>query len=216
MATPTLVQARVTYAAFEYGRTWDGIVLDRARLAASAEALYRALRQWGIAPSGVKANQPANAAGPLVTFEIGAGKYKVVLSASGLSVFVQWVDWAQAPHVEGMVQACLDAISGVAASVSAQSAAIAVQAIPDSLAGGDITIALAPPAALAAGGVTCFGMALYTDDGRHFLVDRSSVNPGGLYFRIGHEFGSDVGIKQILEALRTDQAWLTGLYHLEF
>ncbi len=213
--SPEPIKAHVTYTAFDYRCFLEGIVFDREQLGRAAAALYTALRRWGARPADVKSKVPASAAEPLVAIEMAAGKYTVELSSSGLRVMIQWVDWGQAVLIQEVIQACLSAIAVLPAPIQRQSAVIAIQVVPDSDQGIKVTLPLASPAVLAAGGVNCFGMAIYTDDGRSFVVDRSSVNSSGLYLRIGHDFSAEADPKAICAALRADEVWLAGLYRLE-
>jgi len=60
----------------------------------------------------------------------------------------------------------------------------------------------------------CYGFILHTTRGL-FLVDKSVVNPNGLFMRIEHRFDGQTTFTKMAEALHADELWLADVLALE-
>lgn len=213
---PEKTKAEVKFSSFEYQGSFADPVFDTAPLVSAGQAVYAALKPWNISPQDAKYIFPVSSvADPVISFELANRKYLFSLAHSAIALKVDWADWSQAELIIQMAETFKKTVTGVLnTEVTGHRLNILIQVVLEGKLIKDITKPLAAPLKRMVDDLDCYGFILHTTRGL-FLVDKSVVNPNGLFMRIEHRFDGQTTFTKMAEALHADELWLADVLALE-
>ena len=209
-------KAVTKFSVFDYQAWFNEPIFEPARLFTAITPIYRTLLKWNISAQDVK--YPGGATNPtdtLVTLQLVNNHYALNLSLAGMSFKAEYVDWSQASVITEIIEtSSMNMKTALGVEFAKYQLQIVLQLVLEGKSIKELTKNLASPFVHPPTDVDFYGLLLQAGD-VVFMLDKSAINPNGIFVRITHTFKGGTSMPEMAKVLYEDESWLANTLGIE-